>query len=120
MKKTIFVLIFFGLLSTMLACEGVVGGDGYIYNSKTNIPLSEVKVVFFLNNKVQDSCYSDEKGFFRASLFVGCVPRCPSAKISLTKNGFKSLTVDFDEYWKNNDYNSISRDSLILHLIPNE
>ncbi|TCC93271.1 hypothetical protein EZ428_00415 [Pedobacter frigiditerrae] len=120
MKRTIFTIVFFGLLTIMLACEGIVGGDGYIYNSKTNIPLAEVKVVLLLNNKAQDSCYSNEKGFFRASQFVGCVPKCPNAKILLTKDGFKSLAIDFDEYWKSNDYNSISRDSLILYLIPNE
>ena len=112
--------MFFGLLAMVLACEGVVGGDGCIYNSKTNTPLEHVKVVFLLDDKVRDSCYFDEKGFFRGSEFVGCVPKCPNAKIILTKEGFRMLTIDFDEYWDKNAYGRVSRDSLILYLIPNE
>lgn len=119
MKRIIFAIIFSGLLALMFGCEGIVGGDGYIYNSRTSVPLAKVKVVLLLNNKVKDSCYSDEKGFFWGSQFVGCVPTCPSAKIVLTKDGFKSLTIDFDEYWKSHEYNPTIRDSLILHLIPN-
>ncbi len=108
------------LLSMMLACEGIVGGDGYIYNLKTNIPIKDVKVVLLINDKVRDSCYSDEKGFFKGSIFVGCVPKFPNAKIILTKDGFNMLSIDFEKYWEENSNNIISRDSLILHLIPNE
>lgn len=120
MKKAIFNIMFFGLLTFLLACEGIVGGDGHIYDSKTKLPLKGVKVVLLLDDNIADSCYSDEQGFFRGSLFVGCVPNCPDAKIVLTKDGFDVLTIDFDEYWEKHNHNPVSKDSLILHLTPNK
>jgi hypothetical protein len=40
----------------------------------------------------------------------------PNCKLILTKEGFKTDTIDFDEYWKNHDYKT--RDSLIIMMIP--
>jgi len=120
MKKVIFNIMFFGLLTFLLACEGIVGGDGHVYDSQTKLPLKGVKVVLQLDGNIADSCYSDEQGFFTGSRFVGCVPDCPDARIVLTKDGFDMLAIDFDEYREKNNYNSVSKDSLILYLTPNK
>lgn len=104
-----------GLVVLTSACEGIVGADGYVYDSRTNLPLKDVKVVMLLNNFRRDSCYSNDKGYFTGSEFVGCVPSCPDAKLVLTKEGFKELVIDFNEYWDKNEYN---RDSITLHLSP--
>lgn len=120
MKKVIFNIMFFGLLTFLLACEGIVGGNGHVYDSKTKLPLKGVKVVLQLDDNIADSCYSDEQGFFTGSRFVGCVPSCPDARIVLTKDGFDTLAIDFNKYREKNNYNSVSKDSLILNLTPNK
>ena len=109
------MLLLAGLVVLTSACEGIVGADGYVYDARTNLPLKDVKALLLLDGNRVDSCYSNDKGYFTGSRFVGCVPSCPNAKLALTKEGFKDLVIDFNEYWDNNEYN---RDSITLHLSP--
>lgn len=112
---TLVAFIFF-----LISCEGIVGGDGYLYDSKTKVPLKDVQVVLFLNDNPHDTCVSDSTGFFRGSEFVGCVPDCPCAKIVISKDSFITKTIDFNEYWKKNDYSHKLRDSIIIFLNRNK
>jgi hypothetical protein len=116
MNKLVQYITFLTLISLLTSCEGIVGGSGYVYDTTTKNPLKGVRVVLLLNDNPCDTNYSDKRGFFKGGRFVGCVPRCPCAKIILTKDSFKSLTVDFDEYWKNNSYNWRLRDSMRVFL----
>lgn len=116
MKKIFQYYILFTSLFLLPSCEGIVGGDGYLYDSKTKYPIKGVRVILFLNDKAHDTCYSDEKGFFRGSKFVGCVPNCPCAKLVMTKDSFKTMTINFKEYWTKNNYGPKLQDSLTIFL----
>jgi hypothetical protein len=105
-----FLLIAYGLIG----CEGIVGGDGYVYASSTMKPLNNVKVFIYHNNHLNDSTITDSLGFYRGGRFVGCVPKCPSVKIKYIKDGFITMTIDFDSLIKSDNF--YSRDSLIIKL----
>jgi hypothetical protein len=107
-----FLLLVFG----PIGCEGIVGGDGYVYASNTMKPLNNVKVLIYLNNHLNDSTLTDSLGFYRGGKFVGCVPKCPSTKMMFIKDGYFTTSVDFDSLVKSNNY--YSRDSLIVKLDP--
>lgn len=111
--------VFLSLILVLTSCEGIVGGDGYLYDSKTKKPIKNVRVVLHLNDVARDTCYSNEMGFFSGSQFVGCVPNCPCAKIIMTKDSFKTLVINFDEDWiKRNP--TINTDSMIVFLERNK
>jgi len=102
----------------LTSCEGIVGGDGKIYSSTTKEPLDSVEVMLYLNGHPQELTYSDSTGFFRGSEFVGCVPSCPDAIVKLKKNGFETMTIDFKKFWKENEFNSQTRDNMKIFLTP--
>jgi hypothetical protein len=106
------------LVCALTACEGIVGGDGRIYSLVTKDPLDSVEVVLYLNDHAGTPTYSDQSGFFRGSKFVGCVPSCPDAKVELKKDGYETKIIDFNEFWKENEYNPHLRDSLVIFMRP--
>ncbi len=113
--RMIFIVIF---ACTLIACEGIVGGDGRIYSLGTKEPLDSVEFVLYLNDHARTPTYSDKNGFFRGSKFIGCVPSCPDAKVELKKDGYETKIIDFKEFWKENEYNPQLRDSLVIFMRP--
>lgn len=91
-----FKLIFISLL--IVGCEGLVGSDGKVIDSKTNEPISGVSVFHYLDGKMNLITFSDRYGKFIGSQFVGCVPKCPNAKLVFKKNNYYSKTVDFSKF----------------------
>ena len=106
-----YLIITLGLFS----CEGVVGGSGYVFTTDKE-PLDSVKVIIFLNDKVHDSTYSDNKGFFRGTEFVGCVPNCPEVKFKFKKAGFETKIFDFEKYWAETGQQPHLEDNLTILL----
>lgn len=100
----------------VLSCEGIVGGDGYVHSNVDDHPLDSVIVVIYLDEKLYDSTYTDNNGFFQASEFVGCVPNCPNVKLEFKKKGYKTMRLDFQKYWKETNQSPHLEDSLRIEL----
>jgi hypothetical protein len=113
--KAQIAILFISINLLFFSCEGIVGGDGYVYSSEGNIPLDSVTVVIYLDEKVHNTTYSESNGFFRGSEFVGCVPNCPTVKLEFRKQGYKSRILDFKKYFKETDQD-MQLDSLIVIL----
>jgi hypothetical protein len=103
------------ILFGVVACEGIAGGDGYVYSSKTLLPLANTQVTLILNGNRMNTFITDSTGFFRGSKFGGCVPRCPTAEIEFKREGYKTFILSMDSL---RDANYPNRDSLIVKLAP--
>nr|WP_294859181.1 hypothetical protein [uncultured Fluviicola sp.] len=91
----------------MASCEGVVGSSGYVYSSKTNKPLGDVSVELYVDQKKTDAISTKADGYFVADEFVGCVPKCPCAKLVFLKSGFKPKEIpDVEAYQKKHPNNA--------------
>lgn len=109
----VFVIAFLAL-----GCEGIVGDTGYIYSSETNEPLSDVTVTLFVKNKKTSTIITKSDGYFDASSFVGCTPKCPGAGMQFLKKGFKPKIIkDVDSYTKKHPNNG--KGYMIILLEPN-
>ncbi len=91
------VLLFLVAASVISSCEGIVGDEADVYDTKTQQPLKDVKVIHYLDDRPHDTTFTDNKGTFDAGIFVGCVPECPTAKVVLSKEGFHTVTYVFKE-----------------------
>lgn len=91
-----FLVILFVLI--LSGCEGIVGSDGKVIDAKTKEPISGVSVFHYLDGEMNLITFSNKNGEFKGSQFVGCMPKCPKAKLVFKKNNYYSKTVDFSKF----------------------
>ena len=85
-------IVFFILLSiTMAGCEGERVGEGYIYESGTNIPLDSVMYRQVNDDRLQ---YTDSIGhYYITGPFGGCLSECPDYSAEFSKPGYRTRIV---------------------------
>lgn len=69
----------------------------YVYSAQDNLPLKNVQIILYINDKSIDTTFTDKEGYFTQEKLVGCVPNCPNGKLVFMKNGFNNIVIEINE-----------------------
>jgi hypothetical protein len=88
----------FMIFLLFVSCEGIVDGEGYVYDANTKQPLDSVFAKSYSRHgkskQFQMEMVTDSTGhFFGTTGLVGCSGECPDLVVELIKSGYATKQI---------------------------